>query len=620
MNARPASEDWRRAIVQLKQGFAAPNRVEVARGTIATREEPASTPPALSFVMVVGGAAPLLAQALSSLQQQDVQDWECIVVDDCSPDYSLDVARLFAAADARFRVVWHGAPRGLAAAGNSGFALVRGQRVGFLDPTTMQLPGAVAAHLAAQGADGTYCDWRRISPSGVPQVPRSRPRRPENVPTVADALDQGCPSAAVTVRREVLDAQPFDESAAEPTTQLWRRLLEAGARFAYVEHIGVGQRTAESHGPAIAAGSTRDAAPGDSDDLAPRVLPRHVAVAGRPGEASTPEGAVLLVPQVRYHVDELGPLADELRARGVPVAFMPTAVQGRLGEALRDQVLTELSKYTDSVLPWDPALPRRHRLAGVVVLNDWGTTRELVITAQAAGVPTFAKVEGVQDFSDRDTGRDRRPYRTSDVVLAQGPNDVRALPGTDVHVVGSTRLEKVLQGPASTRQRFVAINVNFTYDVLVDQANDWLSGAVEACRSAGLGYVICPHPAQYRDRIDPALVRGHIATEPLRAVLLRAGMLVTRFSSVLFESIARGVPVVYHNPHDELAWHGQLSAEDALPITTSAADLASRLPVLLDDSIDIRTSLHTTFVEQIDVCREVSSAVRAADVVTARLA
>lgn len=78
--------------------------------------------------------------------------------------------------------------------------------------------------------------------------------------------------------------------------------------------------------------------------------------------------------------------------------------------------------------------------------------------------------------------------------------------------------------------------------------------------------------------------------------------------------------VLYHSPHDELAWHGQLPAEDALPITKSAADLANRLPALLDDPTDVRTSLHATFVEQIDGCREVSSAVRSADVITARLA
>ena len=44
------------------------------------------------------------------------------------------------------------------------------------------------------------------------------------------------------------------------------------------------------------------------------------------------------------------------------------------------------------------------RAAGLVVLNDWGYARPLVEACNDAGVPTFAKVEGVQDFDDIDTG------------------------------------------------------------------------------------------------------------------------------------------------------------------------------------------------------------------------
>ena len=63
----------------------------------------------------------------------------------------------------------------------------------------------------------------------------------------------------------------------------------------------------------------------------------------------------------------------------------------------------------------------------MVVLNDWARLSEVVKSASDAGVPTFAKVEGVQDFDDVDTGRERRPYRAAAVILGQGQNDADAL-------------------------------------------------------------------------------------------------------------------------------------------------------------------------------------------------
>jgi hypothetical protein len=54
--------------------------------------------------------------------------------------------------------------------------------------------------------------------------------------------------------------------------------------------------------------------------------------------------------------------------------------------------------------------------------------KDVVQVANEAGVPTFAKIEGVQDFDDVESSWKREPYRTATHIPAQGNNDVAALP------------------------------------------------------------------------------------------------------------------------------------------------------------------------------------------------
>ena len=136
--------------------------------------------------------------------------------------------------------------------------------------------------------------------------------------------------------------------------------------------------------------------------------------------------AVILIAEAFYHVDELGPLHDERVSCGVKTRFM-------LAPQTVDSARIALGEFTDQVLPFAPELVGV--CAGVVTLNDWGRLQRVISVANDAGIPTFAKVEGVQDFDDADTGRVRRPYRTAAVILGQGENDAQALPGQHVAVV-----------------------------------------------------------------------------------------------------------------------------------------------------------------------------------------
>ena len=90
--------------------------------------------PFFSIVLPAYGVEVYLPDALDDLVAQTFTNWEAIVVDDCSPDGSRQIAEHYALKDSRFRVVSHEVNQGLSAARNTGLKEARGKYVWFPDP------------------------------------------------------------------------------------------------------------------------------------------------------------------------------------------------------------------------------------------------------------------------------------------------------------------------------------------------------------------------------------------------------------------------------------------------------------------------------------------------------
>lgn len=90
--------------------------------------------PSVSIIMPVYGVEEYLSNAIECILRQTFDDWELIIVDDCSPDRSGKIAQDFAAADERIEVIGHSENRGLSAARNTGLSRAKGRYVWFPDP------------------------------------------------------------------------------------------------------------------------------------------------------------------------------------------------------------------------------------------------------------------------------------------------------------------------------------------------------------------------------------------------------------------------------------------------------------------------------------------------------
>jgi glycosyltransferase involved in cell wall biosynthesis len=172
-----------------------------------------------------------LRQAIESVQAQTHPEVEHVVVDGGSTDATLDVLREHEG------VRWVSEPdRGQSDALNKGFALARGEVLGWLNADDAYLPEAVAQAveaLEATGAGLVYADVTRVDDDGV------NPRRIRSRPTfdLWTELNLGCGvySPAVFFTREALEAVGGVDETLHLTMDydLWLRI---GKRFP-VHHV-----------------------------------------------------------------------------------------------------------------------------------------------------------------------------------------------------------------------------------------------------------------------------------------------------------------------------------------------------------------------------------------------
>lgn len=326
---------------------------------------------------------------------------------------------------------------------------------------------------------------------------------------------------------------------------------------------------------------------------------------------STPAGAVVLVAQAAYHLDDYVPTMARLAARSIPsvlacVVPPPSVLRRWRSSWWRHTELmhrgAELGIGPVGARTIDDVLASA---GAFVVRNDWGPSRTMVEAAGARGVPTIGWVEGVQDFADADTGRARHPYRTVDHVLCLGADDRDQLAGLDTTIVGSQRLWARYHGEPTTADGPAVANVNFTYGVLEEARSPWVADVLGAAASTGTPLVLSRHPAD-RGR------RGRRAesSQPVSELLQDAPRLVSRFSTLCYEALAVGVELVYHNPHGETV--PTFSEPDgAFSITVDRSELIAALSAPPRSPVDVRAAARTFLARHLAL--DVEPARRAAE-------
>ncbi|WP_336632108.1 MULTISPECIES: glycosyltransferase family 2 protein [unclassified Microbacterium] len=136
---------------------------------MSTDRDPTAPPPLVTVIVPGRDVGEFAADAVASLRAQSFVRWRAILVDDASLDETGDVFAAAAAADPRFRLIRHDAPRGLGAARNAALDEVDTPFVAFLDADDVMTPRALellVGALTTSGSDIAVGAYVRLRPDG----------------------------------------------------------------------------------------------------------------------------------------------------------------------------------------------------------------------------------------------------------------------------------------------------------------------------------------------------------------------------------------------------------------------------------------------------------------------
>lgn len=167
----------------------------------------------VSVIIPVYKAEKYIAATLQSVLEQTYKTIEVLIIDDGSPDRSVEVCQQFT--DPRIRIIRQ-ENRGLSGARNTGIHQAKGDYLAFLDPDDLWLPEKIEKHVEHLNSSPTVgISFSRSAfideegqPLGIYQMPRLTDITPEQV-ICRNPISNG--SAAV-FRKEVFEAIKYQDN------------------------------------------------------------------------------------------------------------------------------------------------------------------------------------------------------------------------------------------------------------------------------------------------------------------------------------------------------------------------------------------------------------------------
>ncbi|RWN67591.1 MAG: glycosyltransferase [Mesorhizobium sp.] len=195
--------------------------------------------PLVSIVVPAHNAEATLARALDCLLDQEIVDWEAIIIDDASTDRTSAIIAGYVERDARFRTL-NSCAYSAAGARNSGISTARGHWLMFLDADDWVdasfLAKMLAALKTAPDAVAAYCGSRRVMPDGE-LTPPSISTEVATQPFETLARRCAIRTHALLVDREtIVELGGFDVSLRTcEDWDLWQRLARLGKNWVMVD-------------------------------------------------------------------------------------------------------------------------------------------------------------------------------------------------------------------------------------------------------------------------------------------------------------------------------------------------------------------------------------------------
>ena len=133
-----------------------------------------------------------------------------------------------------------------------------------------------------------------------------------------------------------------------------------------------------------------------------------------------------------------------------------------------------------------------------------------------------------------------------DYTLVQGIATTSILKHKVQFIVGNPRYGTPKDIHKSENKYDVLINLNFTYGVSANKGERWLKDIIDSLKIANRNYMIIEHPRNAIPAPKDKIIKT--SAKNIEEILKSSNLLITRFSSLVHESIIAGCKVIYFNP------------------------------------------------------------------------
>lgn len=181
--------------------------------------------PEISIILPVHNVDPYLDACLNSVAAQTFQDWEAILVDDGSTDFSGIICDSYSRKDYRFRVI-HQENHGVSAARNAGIEAATAPLLAFIDPDDFiseNFFSSLVRDLSANGAEVAVSNVYCVQENGSEGIYEAKNR-------IESEIKRRFPHVMGT-NADVVDALCKNLFACESWGKVFTRELWGNARF-----------------------------------------------------------------------------------------------------------------------------------------------------------------------------------------------------------------------------------------------------------------------------------------------------------------------------------------------------------------------------------------------------
>lgn len=195
----------------------------------------------ISIIIPVYNQEKFIGETITCLLNQTFRDWECIIVNDGSTDFSEGVMEKFIIEDSRFKYTFQ-KNKGLPAARNAGIKLAKGEYIAFLDADDLlnELALQLATKYLDENKDIAIVSgaWDNIDQNGKIISSKQGPAKSRDYRK--DLLFGNLfPVHAALLRKEIiLKVGDFDESlTSHEDWDFWLRAAFSGFKFASIDTL-----------------------------------------------------------------------------------------------------------------------------------------------------------------------------------------------------------------------------------------------------------------------------------------------------------------------------------------------------------------------------------------------